>query len=109
MRPPTEKQYRTLLALGSGDVLLTGCKREIDAMLRRGWVTADSYSWVRITAVGLHALAEAVAVYGLPEFNSGVQRRIVCGDCGSDRRVCRSCGSRLTRYEYRDIERPVAA
>ncbi len=68
---PTENQYRTLLLLGSGAAGLSFRKRQTDALLRRGWVTADwkppYYQWVRITSEGLRALARAVEKFGLPD------------------------------------------
>lgn len=74
VRRPTEKQYRLLLALGSGAIQVLGTKRETEPLLRHGWVTAElkedksyPYAWVRITPNGLRALAIGVENYGLPE------------------------------------------
>lgn len=103
MTTPTEKQYRYLRNLGSGAAIIVARKRETEMYLRRGWVTADlrpereyPYSWVRITAEGLHALAAAVAKYGLPELGREETQmwRRVCADCGSSK--------------YRNIKVPAA-
>jgi hypothetical protein len=70
---PTEKQYTLLRALGSPNTMLViGTRRDVAPLLRRGWVTAEDrekhYAWVRITAAGCRALADAIDRYGLPEF-----------------------------------------
>lgn len=108
-RVPTEKQYGTLLALASGTAGLSFKKRQTEPMLRRGWVTADwrppYYQWVRITPDGLRALAAAVERYGLPDIKGGATRHRVCADCGSEKRVCGSCGGRHFRDEFRPVER----
>lgn len=89
-RVPTEKQYAFLRMLGDGSACVTHGIRDTQMYLRRGWVTADLhasgkyYTWLRITAVGLHALAEAVAKYGLPAITGPVKvRRFECRRCGS--------------------------
>ena len=90
MRAPTEKQYGTLLTLGSGNGGLSWKKRGVEPLLRRGWVTADwdgsYYQCVRITADGLRALAQAVEEYGLPDLGrKATTTRRLCADCGSSR------------------------
>ena len=89
-RVPTEKQYDILLALGSGSAGLSFKRRECEPLLRRGWVTAELhdryYQWVRITADGLRALADAVERYGLPEIGPKPKtHEHYCGDCLSTR------------------------
>lgn len=78
---PTERQYRLLLALGSGGTLVVGSRRQIGPLVRRGWVTATDkgdahypYAWVRIRPDGLRALALAVEKHGLPEMAGGERR-----------------------------------
>lgn len=94
MRTPTEKQYDSLLLLGSGAAGLSWGKRHAEQFLRRGWVTAEwrspYYQWVRITSEGLRALAAAVEKYGLPEIGPKDQ---------THQRVCADCGSATYRYE----------
>lgn len=87
MRAPTEKQYRTLLTLGSGAAGLSWRKRDVDSLLRRGWVTAlwkaPYYQQVQITPDGLRALADAVERHGLPPLGpTAITVRRVCADCG---------------------------
>lgn len=112
MRCPTERQFKMLLALGSGSAGLSRTKRDTDPLLRRGWVTADwkppYYQWVRITAAGLHALALAVERYGLPEMVGGSYHAHVCVECGRDWQPRCKCGSRQSRYESREVERDAA-
>ena len=89
-RVPTEKQYATLRALGSGSAGLSWGKRHAEQFLRRGWVTAEwsppFYQWVRITPAGIRALAAAVEKYGLPELGPKPQKwERYCGKCGSTR------------------------
>jgi hypothetical protein len=108
----TETRYHSLRALASGAAGLSWKKRETDIFLRRGWVTAEweppYWQWVRITPDGLRALAEGVEMYGLPDLHPARQVR-VCSDCGSEKRVCGSCGGRYYHYEEKPIERRVAA
>lgn len=90
MRTPTEKQYGILRMLGSGSAGLSFRKRETEALLRHGWVTADwrppYYQFVRIAPDGLRALALAVERFGLPDLGSKpMTSRRVCSDCGSGR------------------------
>lgn len=109
MRCPTEPQYRMLVMLASGSALLTGTKRKVEPLLRRGWVTADhDYAWVRITADGLRACALGVEKFGLPEMRAGTARRQVCSDCGRGWSPKCRCGSSTSRYEYREVERDAA-
>lgn len=109
MRCPTEKQFGILMNLGGGSALLTGRKREIDPLLRRGWVTADhGYAWVRITAAGLRALALAVEKFGLPEMSRGHRTVKVCGDCGQGWNPRCKCGSRHYRFVSEEVERVAA-
>lgn len=80
-RVPTEKQYRLLRVLGNGCALVVGTRRTVEPLLRHGWVTAerDGFSWVRITPAGLHALADAVERYDLPELlpaHNGASQRV---------------------------------
>lgn len=89
-RVPTEKQYGILLMLGSGAAGLSFKKRETEALLRRGWVTADwrppYYQFVRITPDGLRALTIAVERFGLPDLGPNLETQVrVCADCGSGR------------------------
>lgn len=93
MRTPTAKQYEYLLRLGSGNAIVVATKRDTAPLLGHGWITATApetgrgyYTWLRITAEGLAALARAVGRYGLPELGpkpSTYNR--VCGKCGSGR------------------------
>ncbi len=77
MSVPGQKQYGILRCLGNGCAMVIGYKREIDPLLRRGWVTAEPkqdakrsyYAWIRITPDGLRALALAVEKYGLPDLH----------------------------------------
>lgn len=71
---PTETQYRMLRALGNGSALVSGSRRVVDPLTRRGWVVGEyradkAYPWmmVRITPDGLRALARGVERHGLPE------------------------------------------
>lgn len=93
----TEKQYRTLLGLGSGNAGIAWRKRTVEPLLRHGWVTAEwrepFYSWVRITPDGLRALALAVERYGLPEMRRA--------EATVNRRVCVECGS--SRFRFVDV------
>ena len=102
-RVPTEKQYRTLVALGDGSAGLSRGKRDTDPLLRRGWVTAEwrppYYQWVRITPEGLRALATAVERYGLPEMGPKPK---------TTRRVCSDCGGTRYRIEQVDAEAVMA-
>ena len=90
---PTEKQYEYLIRLASGSALVVGKRRETEMYLRRGWVTAEEpregrsyYTWIRISADGLRAIALAVEKYGLPDLGpKPLTERRVCGDCGSTR------------------------
>ena len=105
MTVPSENQYRMLRAMSGGAALVVGKKRDIDPMHRRGWVTGDfdptakSYHWsfVRITADGLRALAAAVDARGLPDIfdpkdkDNATTTVRVCGDCGS------------STYRFKDI------
>lgn len=116
MRVPTEKQYRKLLALGSGAAGLSWTTGEVRPLLGHGWVTAKQdgryWHWVRITSDGLRALAAAVDRYGLPAMSdeARVSRR-VCADCESARykTVCSNCGSAQYRFEQRTAEEVIAA
>ncbi len=96
-RAPTEKQYGRLLNLGSGNAGLSWKKRDVEPLLRRGWVTAEwrepYYQMVRITPDGLRALAVAVETYGLPDI--GPRPTTV-------RRLCADCGS--GRYRFEEVE-----
>ena len=71
-RTPTEKQYQRMRPLGDGAAGLSRSKRDIDPLLRHGWVTAEwrppYYQMVRLTPDGLRALADAVERYGWPAF-----------------------------------------
>lgn len=103
---PTEKQHKVLLTLGSGSALLTGKKRDIEPLVRRGWVTADhGYAWVRITTEGLHALARGVERFGLPEMKGGSVADRVCAECDREWRPKCKCGSGHWRYKVREVER----
>jgi hypothetical protein len=106
-RTPTEKQYDKLRILGSGSAGLSWRKRETEALIRRGWVTADwrppYYQWVRITAEGLRALALAVERYGLPSLEPKKLDK-VCAGCEIDWNPRCRCGSRSYRYVEREIE-----
>lgn len=101
---PTEKQYDKLRLLASGAAGLSFPKRETEALLRRGWVTAHwrppYYQWVRITVDGLKALARAVEKYGLPELEPHYRTR-VCVDCGHAWKPRCRCGGRTYLYETR--------
>lgn len=92
---PTRKQFDYLLPLASGNAGLSRTRREIEPLLRHGWVTGELcdryYQFVRITADGLVALGRAVAEYGLPEIPRE-QKSVL-------RRVCAECGSAHYRYE----------
>ena len=74
---PTEGQYRLLRALGNGSALVSGTRREVGPLIRRGWVdgrwTETGWAMVRITPDGLRALARAVERYGLPDL--GMRKR----------------------------------
>jgi hypothetical protein len=108
-RVPTERQFEILRMLGSGSALLTGRKREVDPLLRHGWVTADGgYSWVRITAAGLHALARAVEKYGMPEMERANYSERVCAECERPWKPKCRCGSRSYRFVTREVERAAA-
>jgi hypothetical protein len=105
-KTPTESQHKVLLMLGSGNVLLTGKKRTVEPLVRRGWVTADhGYAWVRITSEGLHALARGVERYGLPEMKGGTVANRVCAECGRAWRPKCKCGCSSWRHEVREVER----
>jgi hypothetical protein len=71
MRVPTVKQCRYLLPLCSGGAGLSRRKRDVDPLLRWGWVTAEwiapYYQWVRVTPDGLRAVADGVERYGRPD------------------------------------------
>ncbi len=103
---PTEKQYRTLLNLGSGAAGLSVTKRRAEPLMRHGWVTADwrppYYQWMRITPDGLRALALGVEKFGLPSMEPRTEVK-VCGDCGRDWRPKCGCGSRHYRYQERAV------
>jgi hypothetical protein len=93
-RCPTEKQYRTLLNLGSGASGLSWGKRHTEMFLRRGWVTAEwkppYYQWVRITPEGVRALALGVEKFGLPEIGKKPKtHEQFCGKCDSTRILTR--------------------
>lgn len=105
-RVPTERQYGLLLLLGSGSVLLSGTKGKVGPLLRNGWVTTsgNGYSCARITADGLRALAAAVEKYGLPEMTKGNATRQVCSECEREWRPSCRCGSRLWRYDVREVD-----
>lgn len=104
---PTQRQHETLLRLGSGNALLTGTKRTVEPLLRRGWVTArHDYAWARITPDGLRALALSVEKYGLPEFENPHLYAKVCSECGCDWHPKCRCGSRQYRHEIRQVEVP---
>lgn len=75
-RVPTEKQYELLRILGSGSMVLAPGRRDWGPLLRRGWVSMEAEDDgkgylppLRITAAGLHALADAVERYGLGAIN----------------------------------------
>jgi hypothetical protein len=91
MRAPTRKQYDKLLVLGSGAAGLSWLRRDTKPLLRRGWVTAEDpdgsyFQMVRITPLGLRALADAVELYGLPEIGPVIRHAVrACSDCGSRR------------------------
>jgi hypothetical protein len=95
---PTDKQGRYLLLLGGGNAGLSARKREVDPLLKRGWVTAEwhapYYQWVRITPDGLRALAEHVEKRGLPDAKPNAQ---------VETRQCADCGSTRWRYAKRDV------
>jgi hypothetical protein len=101
MRTPTERQYKLLLAIGSGSAWLSATKRECGPLLRHGWVTAEwrppYYQFVRITPEGLRALAAAVERYDLPDLFAGDQKPT------TQVRVCAKCGSERYRYETREV------
>lgn len=106
---PTEKQYALLLMMGSGSAWLSAGKRKCEPLLRRGWVEGEwrppYYQFVRLTPAGFEALARAVAKYGLPEFGSSARYRAeVCSECGRDWRPACRCGSKMWRYEEREVE-----
>lgn len=86
-RTPTEKQYWTLITLGSGSAGMSRRKRDTDPLLRWGWVSAEFdgsyYQMVRLTPEGFAALGRAVQKYGLPSLRSRLPPRRVCADCGS--------------------------
>lgn len=74
MRVPTEQQYDRLRILGAGAMVLVPSRREWEPLMRHGWVTgvledngARFLPPLRITPVGLIALAAAVERYGLPD------------------------------------------
>ena len=78
---PTERQYRLLMALGSGGALVSASERAAGPLARRGWVSGERHegedypwAWVRITPDGLRALARAVGRYGLPEIEAEERR-----------------------------------
>ena len=105
-RIPTENQYRMLRGLHASSAGLSWGKRATEQLLRRGWVTAEwhepYYQWVRITPAGLHALAQAVEKYGLPDLGPHPKRhQHYCSKCGSTRIY-----SRIVDV---DIPQPVAA
>lgn len=112
LRCPTERQYRHLLNLGSGAAGISRTRRDIDPLLKRGWVTADwrppYYQWVRITAEGLRALALGVERYGLPELTRGHNYVQVCADCEREWRPKCRCGSDRYRYDDREVVRDAA-
>lgn len=90
MTIPGEKQYRLMLNLGSGAAWLSAKRRQVEPLLRRGWVTAEwrdpFYQFVQITPDGLRALARGVEKFGLPDLGpKPIVSRRVCADCGSDR------------------------
>lgn len=111
-RVPTERQYRTLLALGSGAAGLSRTKRDTDPLLRHGWVTADwrppYYQFVRLTAEGFKALGRAVEKFGLPELTRGYVEHKICGDCGREWNPRCKCGSRHYRFVNEEVERAAA-
>ena len=109
MRCPTKRQFEILMCLGSGSALLTGRKREIDPMVRHGWVTADAgYAWVRITADGLRALARAVEKFGLPEMKSGTRQAKQCARCERPWHPRCKCGSPHFHFVTEEVERVAA-
>mgnify|MGYP002779717143 CR=1 FL=1 len=86
---PTERQYRLLLALGSGAALVSASERAVGPLARRGWVSGEHregedypWAWVRITPDGLRALARAVERHGLPEISAW--RSAECPECRGD-------------------------
>jgi hypothetical protein len=89
-RTPTPKQYASLRVLASGGAGLSWTKRDTESLLGHGWVAATwdapYYQRVRITPMGLRALADAVELHGLPDLGpKPTYRRRVCADCGSAR------------------------
>lgn len=106
-RVPTPRQFDTLYMLGAGSALLTGRRRDVEPLLRRGWVTArHGYGWVRITAAGLHALARAVEKYGLPEFSRGHLAVKVCSECARPWKPRCRCGSSTYRVTSEEVAEP---
>ncbi len=108
-RVPTQKQFGLLLRIGSGNAWLSAGKRDTEALLRRGWVTAEwkppYYQWVRITADGLRALGDGVDKYGLPEMTHGHRTQKVCVECEREWRPKCRCGSRMFRYQTEEVTR----
>ncbi len=104
MRTPTRNQHAKLTVLASGAAGLSWKPRDVDPLLRWGWVTAERddryYQWVRITPDGLRALALAVERFGLPDFKRAEAR--------TTRRVCADCGSRTYRFESQSAADAIA-
>lgn len=106
-RRPTERQRHILGCLGGGAALVTGKRREIDPMVRRGWVIGDLrddnhgryYAWVRITPDGLRALADALETWPWPDIGPNPPDVSV--------RVCAKCGSTRYRIEARPATEPL--
>lgn len=80
-RTLTERQYRRLLALGTGGMIVSGGnKRDWGTMLNRGLVTGERgaqgcfVNGIRITPAGLRALADAVERLWAP-VRAGRQKR----------------------------------
>lgn len=108
-RIPTEKQYGILRMLGSGSALLTGTRRDVEPMVRHGWVTSDhGYSWVRITPAGLYALGRGAEKYGWPEMQTGSRYEPFCSSCGKPWHPKCSCGSSHYVQRAKEYERATA-
>jgi hypothetical protein len=73
-------------------------------------VTADNgYSWVRITAAGLHALADAAEKYGWPELEKAGAHVQTCSNCEREwKSKCIHCGSRTYHYAYKEYDHAAA-
>lgn len=107
MKPPTEKQYRALLIVGPGRVLLTAREREHGSLLRRGWLEpawpdpefTDKYlPPLRITSAGMRALADGMDLYGQEEVKL-VESHLAVRQCSCERGERPSEGCRVHGVE----------